>query len=385
LLLAVLFTLVGVVGVWQGFGVAGYGTDAHAMRVIAAVAPLFICGLVLVWPSMKFPIRVVAVLLGVGGAAAAWWFVPSNSGKWSLRDAVAERDKVKSWTATPLLDHPENGQQARASLASLEQQYPTLAGEIRADYSSWVGVAEQALVERYRKTPLDDLKTALELQSLRTAIGTQSGHAGEAPVDVAVRQWLSNAVHAKTNELSKLPQKDWEAFCDAFNKTATGRKALAEAFPQTRDTLIRAEEDWVDSTIELIVSNVLTPKPDKAPPTREEWLSVHKEVLALKSVDDGDRRFAKARQRLFMVAHQAAQRDIAARFAAGQYEVALGIATSHKVNWDATAAILGANELKLLFELRETCDYFAKLDAVAARPPEAPEVAPPPRTKSDGK
>ncbi|MCI0703897.1 MAG: hypothetical protein L0241_22800 [Planctomycetia bacterium] len=380
LLLAVLFAIVGVVAVWQGFGAVGYGTDAHALRVIVAVAALFVCGLILVWPRMKLPVRVIAVLLGVGGAVAAWWLVPSRDNGWSLREAVAERDKVKSLTATPLLDDIENGGwRAKASLAALEQQYPTLAGDLRADYTRWVGSAEQTLVERYRMTPREDLKTALELQPLRTAIGDLAGHPTDTPVEVAARQWLSNAVHAKTDELRKIPFREWEQ----FDHTAPERKALAEAFPQTQDTLIRAEAEWVDSSVELIVSHKLTPKPGETPPTRDDWLKALDEVLKLQSLDGSDRRFAKARQRLFVVAHQTAQRDITAHLVAGRYEVAGSIARTHQLQWDATAALFGESELKKLADLRKQCETLAKLASVAVSA-EPPEIAPPPRTKPDG-
>ena len=47
----------------------------------------------------------------------------------------------------------------------------------------------------------------------------------------------------------------------------------------------------------------------------------------------------------------------------------------------ATAAVLGADELKKHDALRETCAFFSALAEKAAKPADAPDVAPPPRTK----
>src|SRR5262245_14133829 len=382
LLFAIIFAALGVVAVWQGFGLAGHGTDAQALRVGASAAALFVCGLILVWPGIKLPVRVLALLLGLGGAVAAWWFVPYRDKGWSLREAVAERDKVKSWVATPLLDNVQNAKSAKSSFDTLEQQYPALAADVRADYTRWIGTAEQTLAERYRQTSPDDLKTALELQALKNALGSRGIGSIETQLDLAARQWLSNALSAKTRELEKLPQNNWEEFSEGFNKTAAGRKALAEAFPETRETLLRAETDWVDAAVEVIVTNNLSPQPGEPPPARDFWLKTHSEVLALQSLDDSDRRFVKSRLRLFTVAHQTAQRDIIAHLAAGRYEAASNVARTHQVQWDATAALLGGNELAMLAKLRETCKYPADLAAKASST-ETPEISPPPRPKSD--
>ena len=112
LLAAVAFAAVGFVAVWQGFGLAGFGTDLHVRRVFIAVALLFACGMPLVWPNMKVPGRVLAAVLGCGAASVAWWFVacsPDNG--LSLKDAVEMRDRLKQQFATPLLDDVPSAKQ----------------------------------------------------------------------------------------------------------------------------------------------------------------------------------------------------------------------------------------------------------------------------------
>src|SRR5262245_14359332 len=60
--------------------VLGYGKDAHVLRLGALAACLFVGGGIAFWPGMKLPVRALALVLGIGGAAAAWWFVPASSG-----------------------------------------------------------------------------------------------------------------------------------------------------------------------------------------------------------------------------------------------------------------------------------------------------------------
>ncbi len=191
-------------------------------------------------------------------------------------------------------------------------------------------------------------------------------------LDAARRQWLSNAIHTKTHALLALKPGDWAG----FDATAPGRRALADALPNTRDALLRAEVEWVDSSVESIVANKFTPKAGEAPPKREFWKQTNWDVLALKSLDAEDNRFAKARGRLFKVAHDDAKSEAAAHLDASRYDLAFGVARTHSVDWSAT--VLGEAEQKSITDLRGTYKY---LDTLAAKSAKPPERAPPPRTK----
>lgn len=371
LLGAVAFAAVGFVAVWQGFGLAGFGTDAHALRVLAAVAPLFASGLVLVWPDAKMPF-VVVVLLGLWVATAAWWYAPSAVGARSLQSAVAARDQMTTPLANSTLDeHEEYGKHTAIRVGALHREYPSLCKDLPGTFDRWATVVADDLIARYRKTPLDDFKSAEALNE--PARGLARTHPASADrLDAARRQWLSNAIHTKTHALLALKPGDWAG----FDATAPGRRALADALPNTRDALLRAEVEWVDSSVESIVANKFTPKAGEAPPKREFWKQTNWDVLALKSLDAEDNRFAKARGRLFKVAHDDAKSEAAAHLDASRYDLAFGVARTHSVDWSAT--VLGEAEQKSITDLRGTYKY---LDTLAAKSAKPPERAPPPRTK----
>jgi hypothetical protein len=375
LLGAVAFAALGFVAVWQGFGVAGFGTDVHALRVLAAVAPLFVCGLVLVWPRMNTFMRGLAVLLGLGAAGWAWWAVPSRDGDWSLATASAEREQLRSRLAKPLLDDPENAKDADRALDGLKKQYPSMVSGLDTEFARWVETAEQSLAEKFRQLSTDDYQGARELQQQTKHVATLV-HAPAGPADAA-RDWLQRARNARTDELHKVPYGDW----GGFDRTAPGRKALAEVFPETRDALVRAEADWVDSATELIVINNLTPKPGEPPVRPAFWAQAQADILALQALDTTESRFSKARLRLFVVAHAAAQQSVTVRLDAGEYEAAFGIARKHAVGWHATAKVLGADELAKLDALRKACEGLAAFAAKAAPPAEPIDVAPAPRPR----
>jgi hypothetical protein len=374
LLGAVAFTAVGFVAVWQGFGLAGFGTDAHALRVLAACAALFVCGLALVWPRRKMPRRAVAALVGLGAACAAWWLIPAREGGWSLSEAVEKRDQYRERLATPTVEQFEQHGALR-DIDVLCAQYPSLTTGLPADYERWkVGVADD-VVARYSGMPLDDFTRVSELRQLARTLAEVHPQ-GANRLEGAFRQWLARAQKAQTDELGKLRHGDWVG----FNHTAPGRRALAEALPESRDALVRAENEWVDSFVEWIVSNNLEPKRGEAP-NRDLWVNTQKEVLALRALDPSAGRFAKARLRLFTVAHRAVQSEIAAHLGAGEEARAYGAARKHVVEWDATAALFGPEEQKKLDSLRETCEFFNALASKAAKPPEPVEIAPEPRPK----
>ncbi len=375
LLGAVAFAAIGFGTVWRGFGLAGFGTDAHAPRVLAAIAPLFVCGLALVW-SRWSPRRAVVGLVGLVAASAAWWLVPiSPKPNLSLQDAAEKRDWYKANLVQATAEELERSN-GHAELKLLRAHYPSLTNDLQADYDRWAAGVVDDIVARYRRAPLDDFKS---VEALREPIALMSKAypAGADRLDTARRQWLSNVLHAKTHELSSLKPGNWTG----FNATAFGRQTLADALPDTRDAILRAEAEWVDSSVEFIVSNKFAPKAGNAPPTREFWKQTHWDVLALKSLDTEENRFAMARGRLFKVAHDAAKSEAVGHFEAGRYNLAFGVARTHSVDWLTTAAVLGEYEEKSLAALRATYEFFDTFASKIAKPPEPPETAPPPRTK----
>jgi hypothetical protein len=368
---------VGFVVVWQGFGLAGYGTDAHAHRVHWVCIQMIGVGLAVV--VMKgFSVRVLVAVVFFSSACWAWWSVRSSGREgMSLGHAVHERDRFREQLATAQIENVESYEGLRG-IDRLVELYPSLAAGLGEDYARWKANTTDEVVARFGRADLNDFKTVTALRATGKALAEVHPPGAERLND-AFWQWIAKARIAKTDELIRLPFGDWAA----FDRTAPGRKALAEAFPETRDALVQTENDWVDSSIELTVSRNQTPKPGEQPPRRAFWVQAHTDVLALKALDPEGGRFAKARLRLFVVAHTAAQTEVTARLDAGQYDLAFGIARTHAVEWNATAAVLGAEEVKKLDSLRETCEFFDKLASKAAKPVDPAEIAPPPRTKPD--
>jgi len=354
----------------------GFGTDAHALRVVVVVALLFVCGLVVVWPNGKTVRRVPVALLGLASAAAAWWFVPASPDGHALHDAASERTKLEQQFASPLLEDLPSGLRAKVSLEMLEAQYPSLTVGLRDQYMAWLGVAEKTLTEKFQQLALDDIPTAQSLNTRAYLVGELDANTATR-LETAFREWLTLAVRTKTEELAKLPRGEWAE----FDRTAPGRQMLAAAFPSRYPALVRAEREWVDSSVEHLISNHSKPKPDPIPFRQGFWIQTHTDILALKSLDRTGNRFAKTRIRLFTVAHAVAQREVAAHLEAGAYDLAFGVARKHSVEWQAAATLLGPEELKKLDTLRAACAFFDTLFEKAAKPPEAAEIAPPPRTK----
>jgi hypothetical protein len=185
-------------------------------------------------------------------------------------------------------------------------------------------------------------------------------------------------VKAKAGELTAAPG-DWAA----FDRTAPGRKVLAEAFPASRDSLGDAENEWVYTAVLGQRASPAPAVPGGALPGRTDWRAIEKTVLALPALDTSESRFKKARDPLFTSAHDDAKSAIAAHLEAGRYDLAFGAARKHAVEWSATATVLGTSEVQKLDKLREHCESFAKLYDVSAKPADPAELAPPPRAKPD--
>jgi hypothetical protein len=360
--------------VWQGFGLAGYGTDTHAMRIGAVIVPLLIAGFLLVWPKVWIPIRVLAVLLGFVTAGWAWWEVRSSNLKsaMSLHQAVEERDRYREQLASATFENFEEHLGLKG-IRILLDQYPTLTKQLSEDYTRWQAGMTEDILARYDRTQPDDFKTVAVLRSAGNVLGHAHPPSAEQ-LDTAFRKWLMNTRNATTDELQKQTPGDWAA----FNRTSPNRQGLVKTFSATRDSLAAIEEEWVNKSVESMIAEKLAANHAGIPPRAEVWRNLEKDILALKALDATDERFKSARKRLFELAHTATQREITAHLEAKRYALMFGTARKHALEWDATAKILGPEALKKIDTLRAACQPFS---ALAEKAPDEIEVAPEPRSK----
>src|SRR5262245_53135994 len=154
LLAAVAFAAVGFVAVWQGFGLAGYGTDLHVRRVFVAVAILFAAAMPLVWPNTRLAVRALAVLIGLAGAGYAWWEFPDSNFKsaMSLREAVEGRDRYRDLLANATVEDIKRYEGLRG-ITLLTDQYPSLTKDLAPDYARWKDRMWTDIRTRYERTP----------------------------------------------------------------------------------------------------------------------------------------------------------------------------------------------------------------------------------------
>jgi len=231
----------------------------------------------------------------------------------------------------------------------------------------------------FRRIPLDDAPAARALEEQARKLAIHFPEAGSF-VGEAIDIWIARAVAHRTGELKNLMPGDWAA----FDRTAPGRRALTEIGVVTyameaRDVLARAEEDWVNDSVEALIERA---DADEGPPAGV-WRDIEKNVLALDSLDADEGRFKSARRRLFDLAHASASADAARHIKAGRYNRAFGVARKHAVEWNATANVLGARDVKKLDSLREKCAALVTPDGVDPSPADETDIAPPPRTKPE--
>ncbi|MDY3556443.1 hypothetical protein R5W24_005609 [Gemmata sp. JC717] len=370
---AVVLAGVGFVIVWQGFGLAGFGTDLHPSRVGIALVPLFLCAMLVAQPDLG-AVRLIAALAGLGAAGYVWWDVRPSGFKSALAlgEAVRTRDWYKQRLAITTAEEAEKSEGLRGVRPLLEQ-YPSLCKGMSAEYDRWADAVADDIVSRYNTLPRDDFKGAEALVNPAKALASVRPVAG-GRLDAARLAWRTDAVRARLNELSAARPGDWEG----FNRSAFARRALAEAVPDARDVLLRAETEWVDSSVELLAARALVSQPGGGTPReflkRTDW-----EVLALRSLDTTTGRFLKARGRLFRAAHDRATREAFAHFEAGRHDRAFGVAVAHAVDWTGAAELLGEPERKAVLEFRATHEFFA---ALASKAEPRREVAPPPRSRA---
>ncbi len=378
--LAAGFGVAAVAAVWQGFGLAGFGTDDHPLRNAAAFAPTFAAGLVLFRPRTGWAARALAVGAAVGLACAVWWFVPSDGDGLSLRDAVARRDQLRARLAELPPDDIESGVAVKLQIDRLQYRYRELGRPLDRDLSRWGSAAAAASAARFQQIPLDDVPAAGAFEEQLRKLAKHFPGAGMS-VGPAVETWVALATLRRAGELENLPPGDW----DAFDRTAPGRRALAEVGPAgfamvARNALAKAEEEWVTDSVESLIERHAATGAAGGMSGRAYHV-IEQDILALQALDAGDDRFKAARRRLFDLAHVSATDEAGRLVKAGRNNAALGVARRHAVEWDATAAVLGARDVKRLDALREKCAALVVPGVDDPDPADEPEVAPPPRVK----
>lgn len=205
----------------------------------------------------------------------------------------------------------------------------------------------------------------------------------EAPPPVG-RDALARETKARIDELNAIEPGDWAG----FDRTAPGRKVLASGDTASRDALVAAEEKWVDdravslrgmqAQLQTLIGLQSLPRES---PARVNWYAEVQSVMALQSLDRTDGRFKFARATLFAGAQAAVESEVAAYHATKHFHRAHGIARKHAVDWNATATLLGPNEVAKLDALRKTCAALANPDVPDPDPDGDPDIAPPPRPK----
>lgn len=361
--LAVPLAALVVAGAWRAFGLLGFGTDAHLIRVLVAFGAALACALVVVSRARRAA-RLLALLAALGGAAAAWWFVPGYNGAPSLADASAQCAELRAEFARPLLDDPERGRAAASKHFVLETHYPRLAIDVTAARAKWVQTAVRTLTQQWEELSAHDVAGARALIARGERLPSDWTDASRK-LAIPRREWTERAVAACAEDLRAVPPGDW----DGFARAAPARVGLCEMFDLP--ILADAETDWVNRTARAELEK--TPLAGS-----EHWAGIERRLLDLGTLATGDARFSAARLTLFDRAHEAAQRAATKHIEAREYDAAFALARAHAVRWNATAALFGEKETQKLDKLRDACAVLARFAEIAG-PPDEP--APPPRAK----
>lgn len=380
LLLFAAFVTAGFVAVWQGFGLLGFGTEDHPQRNLATLAPLAVGGAVL-GSRRSFFIRAAAVLFGLAFAAGAWWLVPCRDGGMSLNEAVYQRYRLTVHIDALSPEDIDSGIATKLNVDRLQSQYGTLGLPLRGRLQRWSYSAAEDSAARFRRIPLDDPAAARALEEQVRKLAVHFPEAGMR-VGQAIDTWIARAVLYRQHELEKLPSGDWLA----FDQTAPGRLALAEigvaSFALiTREELAKAEEEWVNESVEALVEQQSMRNEGADQVRADVWRAIEKDILALKSLDTSDDRFKAARRRLFDLAYASTLAETGRLIKAGRHNAAWGVARRYAVEWNATAGVLGARDVKKLDALREKCAALVKPGVADPDPADEDNIAPPPRAK----
>jgi hypothetical protein len=354
----------------------GYGSDIHVSRMLCAAVFLFSAGLIAFWPRVQWPLRVLFLLFGIAGAAAAWLLLPCGARGMPLVAAVGQRDLLRIWMSEPTREHLGEAGEMKAAVGRLAQDYPSLAQPLEVELRDWKKRAEAEIGERFAKINPNDLTAALALQIRLNELDRVFPEDG---IVVSPNVWVNRAVKARVADLVATSRSG----PTAFDRTAPERRALAAAFPETRRQLIEAEEQWGQQMVASMVIHFV--HLDSSPrEIREECCSTGMSLLELKSLDDSPRRFLEARRALFRTSQEAVQAEIRLLHEAERFDRALAVALDHQFVWAKSPGVVGPAEQKAFDDLRERCRGLCRPggDPEPIPPPRVIDTAPEPRPKA---
>lgn len=316
----------GIVGI---SALAGFGSDLNAPRVVATVFILLAVSLVAVWPRRTPASRLVVVVCGLLLGVLAWWRVPCRTDGPHLAEAVAWRDAARQWLADAPPDDVKGLSQIQDTTERYSADFPTLFAQTRSQLSD--RIAELA-----------------------------ARHVGE---------------------LRGLSATDPSGFI----KSAPARRELADSFPDVKQKLVDAEEDWVGRWARYTAVGY-TESDMSAVFIRSACRNAEQQLLDYPAVDPSPTRFLEARRSLFRAAHETTEREVQLLHDDGQFDRAFGIALAHQFDWTPSPGLIGANEQGLIDSLRERCSSARKPggDRDVIPSPRVVEPAPEPRVKSMG-
>jgi hypothetical protein len=367
----------GLVGIICLFGLLGYGWDMPKGRAIPVLFLYFLAGIAALQRGKSTLFRGFVFILATILAVPAWWLTPQNHV--SLRQAGKWHDELKAeFSSPPSWEHAYRVSDIKDKYAKLYSASRSLTQTLPMDDRDWTFSIGEAIYERFRTTPPEDIEQAIETKKAESALN-YSG----APFN-ASHIWVKRALALQIDDLTRLPEADWAG----FDRSAPARLRLAETFLMYHDLeqLIAAEEKWGFSSAAKALDEARASKDPKV--IGAACSGAEKQLLALNSAEKTRKRFRAARELLFLVAIRSAQEEIQKYSDAKNYDAAYGIARKLAVDWFATAEMLGSDKAKLLETLRENCRLDVEAaDAAAnspevAPPPRSREIAPPPRSKS---
>jgi hypothetical protein len=381
LLVAFALTALGFGAIVAGTIIIGGGRDFHAIRVVAALVFMLPVAITLVWREQTPLVRAAAALAALLLGAAAWWQLPCRIGGMNLLRATGERDELRSSMGLVTFDNVRLGRHFQKRIDDLATEYPSLAASLRPEFTRWGVDAEAAIVEKLRDTPANDIAGARMARARGRDLSQLFPDGGDG-IESLFQSWAKSALQTRIDELNDLRLADW----NGFDRTAASRRQLAQAFPDSRESLIAAEKAWVLRSASAATEPALQSLDTKPRQVSKVCGDLERRIRVLKGVQGRAEEFREARLALFFLAHEASCREVLLHIRAEQYLAAFTTANGHRIGWLKVPGLLGPNEKKLTTDLTEQARHlsirFDKAGFVDIAPaPRSRETAPPPRTK----
>jgi hypothetical protein len=282
-------------------------------------------------------VRAVIVLLGLGGAAAAWWFVPTTGG---VSLYTAQRDAAR--LCAELEDLPA-GDSARF-LEIDNEFYPVLREfpEYRPRFEQlrgrWQTQSESKWEAELSQLGLRDLASLADLR--RAYQPFMNGR-----LDAAELAWFT---------------KCYRALVPGDFGNAVKLRALARSDDNWKRKLRAWETDWANRTVDDVVnqvSPVMARDPRKA---SERLRETARRLSVLDQFDDAQTQLLAARMQAFRAALQTAKQEAFAAVLKEKYQEADSTSRAVRAWWEDEARAVGAHH-----ELAQFCDGYEFLALMA--------------------